>query len=67
MSNTIVVTGGAGLIGSNIVAALNERVQNNAKKHEVEATPTFEINGKKMEPGYHSLAEIDAAIENAGN
>lgn len=49
------------------VAALNERVQNNAKKHEVEATPTFEINGKKMEPGYHSLAEIDAAIENAGN
>lgn len=48
------------------VTALNERVQNNAKTHEVDATPTFEINGKKMAPGYHSLAEIDAAIENAG-
>lgn len=48
------------------VTALNERVQNNAKKHEVDATPTFEINGQKMAPGYHALAEIDAAIENAG-
>lgn len=48
------------------MAALNTRVQNNAKAHDVNATPTFEINGRKMEPGYHSLAEIDAAIENAG-
>lgn len=48
------------------MTALNTRVQNNAKAHEVNATPTFEINGRKMEPGYHSLAEIDAAIENAG-
>lgn len=48
------------------MAALNKRVENNAKAHGVDATPTFEINGKKMEPGYHSLAEIDAAIENAG-
>ncbi|WP_454713865.1 DsbA family protein [Caulobacter segnis] len=48
------------------MAALNARVQNNAKTHDVNATPTFEVNGRKMEPGYHSLAEIDAAIENAG-
>lgn len=48
------------------VKALNERVERNAKTHDINATPTFEINGRKMEPGYHSLAEIDAAIENAG-
>jgi protein-disulfide isomerase len=48
------------------VKALGERVERNAKAHDINATPTFEINGRKMEPGYHSLAEIDAAIENAG-
>jgi protein-disulfide isomerase len=48
-----------------LVKALNERVEKNAKAHDVDATPTFEINGRKMEPGYHSLAEIDAAIENS--
>lgn len=48
------------------LAALNKRVETNAKAHGVDATPTFEINGHKMEPGYHTLAEIDAAIENAG-
>ncbi|PIB91730.1 DsbA family protein [Caulobacter sp. FWC2] len=48
------------------VKALNDRVTRNAKEHDVGSTPTFEINGRKMEPGYHSLAEIDAAIENAG-
>jgi len=47
--------------------ALNTRVERNAKEHDVNGTPTFEINGRKMEPGYHSLAEIDAAIENAGH
>ncbi|PZR31754.1 DsbA family protein [Caulobacter segnis] len=46
--------------------ALNERVERNAREHDVTATPTFEINGRKMQPGYHSLAEIDAAIEAAG-
>ena len=46
--------------------ALNDRVQRNASQNDVTATPTFEINGRKMEPGYHSLAEIDAAIEAAG-
>ena len=48
------------------IKALNERVEKNAQEHDVHATPTFEINGRKMEPGYHSLAEIDAAVENAG-
>jgi len=47
------------------IKALNERVQRNARDHGVNATPTFEINGRKMEPGYHPLAEIDAAIDAA--
>jgi protein-disulfide isomerase len=46
--------------------AFSARVQKNAKDHDVNATPTFEINGRKMEPGYHTLAEIDAAIANSG-
>lgn len=46
--------------------ALNERVERTAREHDITATPTFEINGRKMQPGYHSLAEIDAAIEAAG-
>ena len=49
------------------IKALNARVERNAKQHDVDSTPTFEINGKKMEPGYHTLAEIDAAIAAAGN
>ncbi len=48
------------------IKALQERVERNARDHGVDATPTFEINGRKMQPGYHSLAEIDAAIEAAG-
>jgi protein-disulfide isomerase len=48
------------------ITALNKRVENNAKAHGIDATPTFEINGHKMEPGYHALAEIDAAIAAAG-
>jgi protein-disulfide isomerase len=48
------------------INALNERVRKNAKEHDVDATPTFEINGRKMEPGYHTLEEIDAAIANVG-
>lgn len=47
------------------IKALNTRVERNAKQG-VDATPTFEINGKKMEPGYHSLEQIDAAIAAAG-
>jgi len=48
------------------ITALNKRVENNAKAHGIDATPTFEVNGRKMEPGYHALAEIDAAIAAAG-
>ena len=42
--------------------ALNNRVQNYATVNGVNATPTFVINGVAMEPGYHSLAELDATI-----
>jgi len=45
--------------------ALNDRVERHNKEG-VDSTPTFVINGKKMEPGYHSLEEIDAAIAAAG-
>ena len=45
--------------------ALNDRVEKHNKEG-VDSTPTFVINGKKMEPGYHSLEEIDAAIKAAG-
>lgn len=48
------------------IKALNARVERNARENDVSATPTFEINGRQMQPGYHSLAEIDAAIEAAG-
>ncbi len=48
------------------IKALNDRVERNRRDHGVEATPTFEINGRKMEPGYHTLEEIDAAIAAAG-
>jgi protein-disulfide isomerase len=45
--------------------ALNDRVEKHNKEG-VDSTPTFVINGKKMEPGFHSLEEIDAAIKAAG-
>jgi protein-disulfide isomerase len=50
----------------NAIKALNDRVERHAKNDGINATPTFVINGKAMEPGYHSLAEIDAAIAAAG-
>lgn len=42
--------------------ALSARVEANSKKDDVNATPTFVINGKSLEPGYHPLADLDAAI-----
>ena len=48
------------------IKALNARVEKNTRDHDVSSTPTFEINGRKMEPGYHTLDEIDAAIDAAG-
>ena len=46
--------------------ALNDRVERHTRNDHVNSTPTFVINGKAMEPGYHSLEEIDAAIKAAG-
>ena len=44
--------------------ALNARVEANAK-HGVEATPTFVVNGKMLEPGFTPLAGLDTAIAQA--
>jgi len=48
------------------IKALNDRVDRHNRVDHVNSTPTFVINGKAMEPGYHSLEEIDAAIKAAG-
>jgi protein-disulfide isomerase len=45
--------------------ALNKRVENNAKEGGVDSTPTFVINGKKLEAGFQPLTAIDAAIAEA--
>lgn len=45
--------------------ALNARVEANAKRDNVDATPTFVINGIKMQAGYQALPAIDAAIDRA--
>jgi len=44
------------------IAALNARVDTYANHYFIQSTPTFVINGKAMEAGYHTLPEIDAAI-----
>jgi protein-disulfide isomerase len=44
------------------IEALNKRVENNARNHDVDGTPTFEINGQKLQTGYRTLDELDAAI-----
>jgi protein-disulfide isomerase len=46
--------------------ALNDRVERHTREDHVNSTPTFVINGKAMEPGYHSLEEVDTAIKAAG-
>jgi protein-disulfide isomerase len=46
----------------NALNALTVRTQNNATSGKVDATPTFVVNGKAMDPGYQPLAAIDAAI-----
>ncbi|WP_293379507.1 thioredoxin domain-containing protein [Phenylobacterium sp.] len=48
------------------IQGLNDRVEHHSRDDHVNSTPTFVINGKGMEPGYHSLDEIDAAIKAAG-
>jgi protein-disulfide isomerase len=47
------------------IQALNDRVEKHAKNDGVNSTPTFVINGKQLEPGYHPLADLDAAIAEA--
>ncbi len=42
--------------------ALSDRVEANSKLGNVNATPTFVINGKALQPGYHPLSDLDAAI-----
>ena len=42
--------------------ALSERVDRNTKAGNVNATPTFVIDGKALEAGYHPLTDLDAAI-----
>jgi protein-disulfide isomerase len=43
--------------------SLSERVEKYAKQDQVEATPTFFLNGKKFREGEVSMAELDAAIQ----
>lgn len=47
---------------ANALQALNNRVQTYLTADHVDATPTFVVNNTVMEPGYHSLAELDQAI-----
>jgi protein-disulfide isomerase len=44
------------------IKALNGRVDTYVKRDHVDGTPTFIINGKALETGYHPLSELDAAI-----
>jgi protein-disulfide isomerase len=46
----------------NSLEALQARVEANMKIDNVNATPTFVINGKALEPGFHPLTDLDAAI-----
>ena len=44
------------------IKALNDRVERHSAKDGVDSTPTFVVNGRKLEPGYHPLEDLDAAI-----
>ena len=44
------------------ITALNDRVSKFAKQDDIQATPTFMINGKKYE-GEKTLAELDAILQ----
>lgn len=48
------------------IKALQDRVEKHSRDDHVNSTPTFVINGKSLDPGYHTLEEIDAAIKAAG-
>lgn len=44
-------------------AALNARVDRNSRKDGVTATPTFVVNGRKLEAGFHDLAALETALK----
>ncbi|MBV9512414.1 MAG: thioredoxin domain-containing protein [Caulobacteraceae bacterium] len=44
------------------IKALNQRVMTYVKDDHVQGTPTFVVNGKPLETGYHPLSDLDAAI-----
>jgi protein-disulfide isomerase len=46
--------------------ALNARVEKAQKEHNISATPTFFINGKKLKEGELTLEELEAAVAGAG-
>jgi protein-disulfide isomerase len=48
------------------IKTLQDRVEHHNRDDHVNSTPTFVINGKAMDPGYHTLDEMDAAIKAAG-
>ena len=50
------------LTDTEAISALNDRVAKFAKQDDVEATPTFIINGKKYE-GARTLPELDAILQ----
>ena len=45
------------------IQALQERVDRLSKEYKVDSTPTFVVNGKALNPGAVSMADLDAAIQ----
>jgi protein-disulfide isomerase len=44
------------------IKALNDRVEKVARDAKITATPTFDVNGKRVKEGEATMAELDAAI-----
>jgi len=47
------------------IKALNDRVEKAMRDQEINATPTFLMNGKKVKSGEMTMAELDAAVAEA--
>lgn len=45
---------------------LATRTQTNATRYNINATPSFVVNGVALTPGYHPLSDLDQAIAKAG-
>lgn len=45
--------------------AMNNRIEKYARSEKITGTPTFVVNGKKMESGAATMAQLDAAIAEA--